>query len=140
MEILPPVQRLIGAVTRDYNDPTEGFLQDVASRVDQVAIMTYDTALPADWLFGAHVAWQTEHVVELIGDNVTVFMGVSTYSGNTAGFHPWAENVDSGVRGVRKGLDRVTYQHSRNVGIALFAEWTTSEDEWNSYANAWLPR
>jgi hypothetical protein len=138
MEVMPLAQRLLGAVTRDYHDPTENFLKDVAERVDQVAIMTYDTALPTGWLFGAHVAWQTERVVETIGSDVTVFIGVPTYEDESLKFHSRAENVKSGVRGVRKGLDRVDDDRSRNVGIAIFAEWTTTAHEWEAYADAWV--
>jgi hypothetical protein len=27
---------------------------------------------------------------------------------------------------------------TRRVGVALFAEWTTSEDEWRAYPNEWV--
>jgi hypothetical protein len=36
--------------------PSRAFLERVAGRVDQVAIMAYDTLLPADWLVGRHFA------------------------------------------------------------------------------------
>jgi hypothetical protein len=121
-----------------YHDPTRDFLLDVADRVDQVAIMTYDTGLPTGWLYGDHVAWQTERIVELIGDDVTVFLGVPTHEDESLRFHSWAENIDSGVRGVRRGLDSVDDARSRNVGVAIFAEWTTTQDEWDAYAEAWL--
>lgn len=140
-EPFPGAQRVIGTFWRSYNDPTMGFLRQVAARVDQVAIMTYDTGLPTDWMFGADVAWQTERVVRAIGDDITVFMGVPTYDkGTFLKFHSWAENVRSGIRGIRKGLDRVGREHSQRVGVALFAEWTTSEDEWQAYADGWLPK
>ena len=101
--------------------------------------MTYDSSMPLDWLFGAHVAWQTERVVETIGDDATVFMGVPTYDEGTRGrFYSSAEHIESGVRGVRKGLDRVDDDRSRNVGIAIFAEWTTTQDEWDAYYAAWV--
>jgi hypothetical protein len=134
------VQRSAGRlVGRDYYDSSEGYLRSVAERVDQVAIMTYDTGLPADWLFGAHMAWQTEWVIEAIGDEVTVFMGVPTYDdGSRFRFYSWAENVSTGIRGVRKGLDRMDAAKTEDVGIAIFAEWTTDDDEWAAYRSGWL--
>jgi hypothetical protein len=140
LEMAPAARSLLRVLSRDYHDPTLDFVEDVAQRVHQVAIMSYDTALPADWLFGAHMAWQTERVVEAIGDRVTVFMGVPTYDDESLKFHSWAENVGTGVRGVRKGLDRVDHDTSRNAGIAIFADWTTSTDEWEVYAEQWLER
>ena len=133
-----PTGAIIGFVWPSYHNPSMGFLEDVAERVDQVAIMTYDSHLPTESLFGAHMAWQTERVVEAVGDEVTVFMGVPTHDGSPLQRYSWAENVSSGVRGVRKGLDRVDDERSRNVGIAIFAEWTTSQDEWDAYREQWI--
>jgi len=141
LELVPGEQRVIGTFVRAYHNPTREFLRDTAERVDQVAIMTYDTGLPADWLFGAYMARQTEEVVETIGDDVTVFMGIPTYDeGSFWRFHASAENMRSGIRGVRKGLDRLSRDNTNNVGIAIFAEWTTDDDEWKAYSSAWLRR
>jgi hypothetical protein len=137
LEVVPGAQRALGGL--GYHHPTRGWLRAVAARVDQVAVMTYDTALPADWLFGAHMAWQTQQVVEAIGGDVTVFMGVPTYGkGRFPGYYGWAETVRSGVRGVRKGLDRLPARRTGRVGIALFTEWTTTPDEWRAYREAWV--
>jgi hypothetical protein len=110
------------------------YLRQVADRVDQVAIMTYGSFLPADWLFGRYVAWQTERTVELIGDRATVFMGVPTED------HPLrpAETIRSGLRGVQKGLDATGAVAARGVGVAVFAEWTTSPAEWGAYHDIWV--
>ena len=116
--------------------PSRAFLRRVAARVDQVAIMAYDTGLPADWLVGRHFAWQAEHVTRLIGDQVTVFIGVPTYTQGQP--FPWAENLRSAIRGVRRGLDRLRRQPAHPVGLALFAEWTTTPDEWALYQTTWV--
>ncbi len=139
LEFAPGAQRVIGFFWRSYNDSTNGFLRDVADRVDQVAIMTYDSGLPTDWMFGAYMAWQTERVVGAVGDRVTVFMGVPTYrKGSFLKFHSRAENMHSGIRGIRKGLDRVDRDKTGNVGVAIFAEWTTTDQDWRTYASDWL--
>jgi hypothetical protein len=137
-EFSRPTGAILGFVWPSYHNPTMTFLEDVAYRVDQIAIMTYDSHLPTESLFGAHMAMQTERVVEAIGDEVTVFMGVPTHDGSPLQRYSWAENVSTGVRGVRKGLDRVDDEESHNVGIAIFAEWTTSDDEWEAYHREWI--
>ncbi len=78
-QISQPSERTPGAVPS-----RAGFLEQVARRVDQVAIMAYDTELPADWLVGRHFAWQAEHVTELVGDQVTVFIGAPSYAEGAA--------------------------------------------------------
>jgi hypothetical protein len=140
-ELVPGAQRVLGLIFPGHHDPTMNYLRQVALNVDQVAIMTYDTGLPTASLFGADVAWQTERIVKAIGRDVTVFMGVPTYDdGSFWKFHAAAENVSSGVRAVRKGLDRLARSSTQKVGIAIYAEWTTTADEWSAYESAWLAR
>ncbi len=87
----------------------------------------------------AYTAWETQRIVDAIGDRVTVFMGVPTYDqGNRLTFHSNAENIESGIRGVRKGLDRLDAARTQRVGIAAYADWTTTDYEWRSYESAWL--
>jgi hypothetical protein len=108
LELVNGMQAAAAAVLPDIHyppRPSRSFLEQVAERVDQVAIMAYDTELPADWLVGRHFAWQAEHVTELVGDRVTVFVGVPTYTQGQP--FPWAENLRSAIRGTRRGLDRL---------------------------------
>ncbi|MGI8336636.1 hypothetical protein ACRYCC_42400 [Actinomadura scrupuli] len=116
--------------------PTGAFLRAVAGRVDQVAIMTYDTELPTRSLVGRHFAWHTEHTLELIGDQVTVFMGVPTYRPVTAG---WAEDLATSLRGIRRGLDALGRRPAKPYGVGIYAEWTTTPADWARYRSLWSP-
>jgi len=92
LELVNGMQTVSAAVLPDIHYPprlSRSFLERVAGRVDQVAVMAYDTELPADWLVGRHFAWQAKHVTELVGDQVTVFIGVPTYAQGQP--FPWAE-------------------------------------------------
>jgi hypothetical protein len=113
--------------------PTGAYLRAVADRVDQVAIMTYDTGLPTRSLVGRHYAWHTQRTLELIGDRVTVFMGVPTYRPVTG----WAEDLATALRGVRRGLDALGRPPARPYGVGIYAEWTTGPGEWAEYRNLW---
>ncbi|GAB3671286.1 hypothetical protein GCM10027589_40210 [Actinocorallia lasiicapitis] len=115
--------------------PTDAFLREVAARVDQVAIMTYDTQLPTQSLVGRHFAWHTRHTLELIGDQVTVFVGVPTYPA----LFDWSETLPVSIRGVRRGLDALGRTPAKPFGLGVYADWTTSEQEWADYRRVWLP-
>jgi hypothetical protein len=114
--------------------PTSGYLRAVASRVDQVAIMTYDSEAPTEALAGRHFARHTARVLALLGDRVTVFMGVPTYRTAT----PWAENLSTALRGVRQGLGSLRRPPRRPYGVAVYADWTTSAREWATFRREWL--
>lgn len=113
--------------------PTEAFLRTVADRVDQVAIMTYDVSLPTKSLAGKHFAGHTERTLRLIGDRVTVFMGVPTYRP----LMPWAEDLDVALRGIRRGIDALDRPPARPYGVAVYADWVTSPAEWRRYQAGW---
>jgi hypothetical protein len=113
--------------------PTGSYLKKLAARVDQVAIMTYDTEQPTRAMVGKHFAWHTTHVLELIGDQVTVFMGVPTYEPPT----DWAEDLPTALRGVRKGIDALPRPPRKPYGVAIYPEWTTSPQEWSEYRSGW---
>jgi hypothetical protein len=114
--------------------PTEAYLLEVAKRADQIAIMTYDTELPTESLVGRHFAWHTEQTMKLIGDRVTVFMGVPTYRPVTG----WAEDLGTSLRGVRRGLDALGRRPAKPYGIGIYAEWTTSPADWARYRALWF--
>jgi hypothetical protein len=111
---------------------TPAYLGAVAERVDQVMIMTYGTYLPADWIVGKYVAWQSEQTVRVVGDQAAVLMGVPTED------VIWSETIGSGIRGVRKALGGMDPDVREDVGVAVFAEWTTDADEWAVYREDWL--
>ncbi|MGH3387898.1 MAG: hypothetical protein ACRDOO_03385 [Actinomadura sp.] len=114
--------------------PTEDFLRAIADRVDQVAIMTYDVSLPTKSLAGRHFAGHTERTLRLIGDRVTVFMGVPTYTPLMG----WAEDLEGALRGVRRGRDELARPPAKPYGIGIYAEWTTNPAEWALYRANWL--
>jgi len=116
--------------------PTGDFLRAVAGRADQVAIMTYDVSLPTRSLAGWHYARHTRATLELIGDRTTVFIGVPTYRP----LMEWAEDQQVALRGVRRGIDELDRPPRRPYGVAVYAGWTTSDDEWARYRSTWLPR
>jgi hypothetical protein len=113
--------------------PTAAYLRAVADRVDQVAIMTYDSEAPTQALAGLHFAHHTERTLSLIGDRVTVFMGVPTYRSPT----PWAEDLPTALRGVRQGVAELRHRPRRPYGVAVYADWTTNHREWAAYRAGW---
>lgn len=114
------------------------YYREVARRVDQIAVMMYDTALPTDWLYASLVAWETRAIVELVGEQTIVFMGVPTYEEQRLSFHPEAENMVSALRGIQRGLRAARPTRPERFGVAVYALWTTDQKEWAHYRRAWL--
>ena len=114
---------------------TGSYLRQVATRVNKVAIMVYNLPLPTAPLVGWVYAWETSHVLDLIGDQVHVFIGVPTYE---EGPHLTGESLRTVIRGTRRGVGQLHRQPKRQYGLAIFAEWTTSDREWTIWQQEWL--
>jgi spore germination protein YaaH len=114
------------------------YFQEVAQQVDQVAVMMYDTGLPYDFLYGAATARQIRYLSGLVGDQKPFFIGVPTYDDQRLTFHAEAENMASGLRGVRRALEGLGPSATRNLGVAVYADWTTDPAEWETYRRLWL--
>ena len=84
------------------------------------------------------MAWETWRLADIVGPDTTLFMGVPTYEDEHFGFHPAAENMASGLRGIGIGLSFDGPPPSANFGAAIYAGWTTSEEEWAVWRRDWL--
>jgi hypothetical protein len=128
----------LGRLLRISNSWWSGAYYDrVAEAVDQIAVMTYDSALARDWLYGTLVAWQTRLILARAGHRTQVLMGVPSYEDRRRNFHPAAENVRSGLQGIRLGLAGLPPESAARCGVALYAEWTTDREEWELLARRW---
>jgi len=110
--------------------------RDAAARVDQLAVMSYNTALPWDWLYGAFIALETRRIAAAVDGKATIMMGVPTYEEPGWTFHPAAENMESALRGVRLALADADPTAGR-PGVAIYARWTTDAAEWATYRRLW---
>ncbi|OGD63750.1 hypothetical protein A2160_03685 [Candidatus Beckwithbacteria bacterium RBG_13_42_9] len=139
MEIFPGADKLIRPFVKQAGFWSKEYYREVADNVDQIAVMMYDTGLPFRGMFSNIVAWETRSIlVNLKDKEVTVFMGVPTYEDKRWSFHPEAENMESGILGVQKGLEDFNKSDLERFGIAIYAEWTTDKKEWQFYRSHWL--
>lgn len=138
VEIVPHSSRFFQAVAPDASIWTKDYFAEVSKHVNQIAVMLYDTGLPADWLYGMYVKKQVKTLVPLIGDETTLFIGVPTYENNRMGHRPWAENIEASITGIQHGLNDLGISQNKKIGISIFAEWTTEDDEWDYYRENWI--
>lgn len=116
---------------------TTGYLHAVAERVDQVAIMVYDSGLPLETLYGGYVVRQTTRALETVPRSTAVLIGAPAYPDDTLFYRPYAETVEATVRAVRLALT----DHPRrraNVGIAMYVDFAATEEDWREYFRGWV--
>lgn len=115
------------------------YYREVASRVDQIAVMTYDSAMPLACLYRYWTRFQVIEVSRAVGNTgVQLFFGIPTSEETTWTHRPRAENMRSGLKGVIDGLNDAGSYPTAVTGVAIYPYWETDEDEWRVYEELWL--
>lgn len=138
LEPFPGGEYLARLLARQASLWSPAYYREVAARLDQVAVMMYDTVMPFDWLYGSIVAYETWRLSSIAGPGTTLFMGVPTAEERRWGFNPDAENMRSGLRGIRIGLHYAGTLEPDYFGAAVYPRWTTDEAEWATWRRDWL--
>ncbi|RZT20513.1 hypothetical protein EV649_3660 [Kribbella sp. VKM Ac-2569] len=113
---------------------SQDYFRQVAERVNQVAVMSYDTALPMESLYGGYVAKQTKLALEVTPPATDLLMGLPAYWENNPAHWGNAETVSAAVRGARLGLGDSPRQ---NFGLALYVDFAATDEHWAAYRDGW---
>ena len=133
---LPGFHAFWGTVAGHPKWWSQRFFGQVASRVDQIAVMSYDTMQPLQSLYGGYVAQQTSLALEVTPPTTDLLMGLPFFHENRFGHWAHAETVSAAVRGVRLGLSRTDADRKR-FGVALYVDFAATEGDWTAYRQAW---
>ena len=115
---------------------SQAYFGQVARRVDQIAVMSYDTSMPLESLYGGYVAQQAALALEVTPPEVDLLMGLPAYHTNNLGHHAWAETVGAAVRGARLALGRKDSDRE-HFGVALYVDFTATSQDWAAYRKGW---
>lgn len=106
------------------------YLFDVATLVDQVALMAYDSGLPFPADYRRWLAYQVrESTAALAESNVALLLGIPTSEEWTPSHQTQAETLSEAINGLREGL-AVSQFPTALSGIAVYPYWETDETEW----------
>ncbi|MGX1544377.1 hypothetical protein [Streptomyces adustus] len=134
---LPGFHSFWGTVAGHPKWWSQEFFGQVARRVDQIAVMSYDTMQPLPSTYGGYVAQQTALALEVTPPTTDLLMGLPFFHENRFGHWAHAETVPAAVRGVRLGLSR-TDRDRANFGVALYVDFAATEDDWRAYKAGWV--
>lgn len=115
---------------------SQAYFAEVARRVEQVAVMSYDTAMPTQALYSGYLAQQTELAAEVTPHEVDLLMGVPAFWADDPGHDGSSETVAAAVRGIRLGLTRADVDRA-NFGVALYVDFAARPQDWTDYRQGW---
>ncbi len=115
------------------------YYQKIARRVDEIAVMVYDSALPMPALYRQWTKFQVITLSRtLVYSDVRVFIGIPTSEEATRTHNPKAETMRSGLEGVIAGLNDWATWTKTITGVAIYPYWETDAAEWEAYQGLWL--
>jgi hypothetical protein len=76
---------------------------------------------------------QTELALAAVPPSVGLLIGLPAYHTNETG-HTNAETVAAAIRGVRLAVGPTT---RRSFGVALYAEFSATQADWDAYLSDW---
>ncbi|WP_329621358.1 hypothetical protein OG357_13420 [Streptomyces sp. NBC_01255] len=133
---VPAAHTVNGALTGREKWWSQEFFGQVARRVDQIAVMSYDTWMPLEGLYGGYVAQQTTLALEVTPESTDLLMGLPFFHEDDLGHHENAETVAAAIRGTRLGLGRTDHDRER-FGVALYVDFAAEEGDWAAYREGW---
>ncbi len=115
------------------------YYSEVAKRVDQIAVMTYDSAMPLAFLYRQWMQFQVVEISRAVeGTGVQLFFGVPTYEERSWTHRPSVENMRAGLEGIIAGLNDKEARPAAVTGVAIYPYWETNKAEWTVYEALWL--
>jgi hypothetical protein len=117
---------------------TEGYYARVGELADQIVVMAYDTGIPTPSLYRRYLSYVASRSARSLGprSRARVLVGVPTYDAAGIMHRAGVENTENALLGIVAGL-RGLGAGGTFEGVALYAEWTTDEDEWETYDRLW---
>lgn len=117
---------------------TSEYYEEVARRLDQVVPMLYDTGARPGQVYERVVAVELGGILRATrSTGASILAGVPTYDDRTEGHDPASENLEWALPGVATAA-AAAGNPGRFAGVALYAHWQTSDDEWATFDRLWV--
>jgi hypothetical protein len=137
-EEFPGLERIAALIAKCPGYWSKEYFLLVSKEVDQVAVMTYDSAIWLPGVYGRSIQWTTQWAVE--NGVKDLYIGIPTYEEGGPAHFAWAENINSSIKGLKLGVSGLSRNDRSKVGAAIFAEWTTSKEEEESFITKYLTK
>ncbi len=108
----------------------------VMSKVDQVMLMNYDTALRSEQDYIRFTDWQVRQLTRLASDaKIELQVGLPSNMKGRAGLYDRAaENLGAGIKGVQSALGSASCPEK--VGVSIFNDASMNSELWKSFNDA----
>ncbi|MDE0885925.1 MAG: hypothetical protein OSB70_10365 [Myxococcota bacterium] len=127
-----------GPLRRSYW--SQGFYTETMQRSNQTVLMAYDSGLDFITPYIAFVRHQTGLLVDwgCSIPNHEILIGVPAYEDVPLYSNPLVENLRTASLGVRSAIEANREKANCLVGVSIYSNWVTDEDEWGDFRSYWM--
>jgi glycosyl hydrolase family 18 (putative chitinase) len=120
---------------------TPEYYARIGEVADQIVVMAYDTALPTPSSYRRYLSYVARSVTTGLAPSsrARVLVGIPTYDETGLMHRAGVETPENALAGLVAGL-RGLGTGGTFEGVALYAEWTTDDTEWDTYERLWRGR
>jgi hypothetical protein len=109
------------------------YYREVDRRCDQLVPMMYDTSLRFEKIYTWLISRWTTELADWTRHS-ELLLGLPAYEDDAVEYHkPRVENLRNALRGVNASLTDLGPHRQRIAGLAIYADWTTTESEWADF-------
>lgn len=112
------------------------YTKELAENLDYIALMSYDTSFKDEEIYKWFM--EQEMIYLLKAAPGKALMGIPSYEDIRDNFDPSVENVKNAIEGIEGGLKNIRTNPEDLAGLAIYARWTTSAEEWKIWREKWL--
>ncbi|MFI6325790.1 hypothetical protein ACIBG8_50320 [Nonomuraea sp. NPDC050556] len=114
---------------------SQGYFGEVAKRVNQVAVMTYDSGMPFKSLYGGHVVRQAELAMDVTPATTSIVIGAPAYHDHGVAYLDNAESVAVAAEAAKLAL--TGHGRREGFGLAMYVDFAATEEDWSEYRTGW---
>jgi hypothetical protein len=134
VEPAPGMMALGDAIAGHAHFWSAGYLHQLAGLVNEVALMDYDTWIPASPAYAGYTRMQTRIALHAMPAGVHLLIGLPAYPPSPPA-HDSGETVPAAITGVRLALGSGP---SASVGVALYVDFAATQGDWQAYEDDWV--
>jgi hypothetical protein len=112
---------------------TASYLSQVASRVNQVAVLGFDTGVPLSSWYSGYIEHETAAALRSVPAKVSLVMAAPANGGSN-------ESVAATVHGARVALTAAGRGRAASFGVGLYTAGTATDSDWSAYQKDWVSR
>jgi hypothetical protein len=112
---------------------------------DEIVVMAFNSGFTSDSDYSQWLAYQVKTFADAVsglqnpGDQNTarLVIVIPTTDAQLPAHDPNVENIGSALSGIRLGLQQAGTKAQFVKGLALYAEWSTDDTEWQQFQTGW---